>query len=120
MIITTSDNENIEVSDAFAFQSNLLRNMYQDLGSFPETLELRNITSHTLRLILEYYESRRHLTHLPILDVFFKTKKWKNDIVPLLIAADYLLYESLYQDTVRFVSQKYQDLNITELEAYFQ
>lgn len=118
MIFITSENEEIEVSEEFARESNVLKNMFSDLGDFPKTLDMKSITSRTLRNMLEYFEASTQKQNTT--ESFFQKKDWLSDLVPLLIAADYLLYEKLYQDAIRFVAQKYQDLSIPELEAYFR
>jgi hypothetical protein len=119
MRFITSDSE-IEVPEEFARESNVLKNMYSDLGDFPETLDMRTISGQTLRNMIEYYESTKSAPKQDVIESFFQAKDWLHDIVPMLIAADYLLYEKLYQDAIRFVAKKYQDLSIPELESYFK
>lgn len=114
MIVVTSDGENIELQDDFVMELNLLKNMYGDLGSFPETLELKNVSSKTLRNMMEYQK-----TPSQNVKVFFQKLPWTSEMQEILMAADYLFYEKLYKDLVSFMSELYQASMLEQLEAYF-
>ena len=110
LTLLTKGNDKIEVSYEFALKSMFLKNMFDDLGCFPEVMEINTVETNTLKLMINLYTNKENHD--------FGALSFGDDIVPMLIACDYLQFEELFEEVIKWVAKHFQQLSVSEIRNY--
>lgn len=133
--LVSSDNEEFHVTKEFAFNSKLLQDMIADIGETSEPIPLANISSATLRDIIEFYT--KHMDSKPPpnlsnaeLDEWKKTlEEWDikfierypgdEELFTLILAVNFLDMKDLMDVCCHRVAREIKDLSTDEIRAKF-
>lgn len=113
MKIVTSDKVHMELPDSIVHRSELLKNMESDLGSIEDELELPNVSSDVLKHIVRWHARQRDVP-------FFHRLKFREELLPLMMAADFLMMDDLFSGALKYIRDQIKMLAPQDLREYLE
>jgi hypothetical protein len=115
MLLITSDKVSVEIPDSLVMQSELLKNMHTDIG-LPEQLDIDNVTSEVVDKIITWHNMKIQ-KQTP--NLFFHALHFKTELLPIMVAADFLMIDELFQGAMKYVRDQIKMLTPQQLREYF-